>query len=97
MASMRTRSIGRMHLGFHVPATLVDVELHAHVAVVLQREEKMIRVFDRNGAMLLDVARVDWSRALAADVKHRVIHILGQHQGQRLEPLDDLMHVLQHA
>jgi hypothetical protein len=47
--------------------------------------------------MLLDVAGVDRPRAFPADVQHRIVHIFGEDEGQRLEPLNDLVHVFQHA
>ena len=47
--------------------------------------------------MLLDVAGVDRAGALAADVEHRLVDVFGQHQRERLEALDDLVHVLEHA
>ena len=86
-----------MHLGLDVAAALVHVQLHADVAVVLQREEEVVGVLDDDRAVLLDVAGVDRPGALAADVEDRVVHVVGQHQGERLEPLHDLVDVLQHA
>ena len=35
--------------------------------------------------------------AVAADVQHGLVHVLGQDQRQRLEALHDLVHVLEHA
>ena len=35
--------------------------------------------------------------ALAPDVEHRVVHVFGEHQGERLEPLHDLVDVLEDA
>ena len=48
-------------------------------------------------AVLLDVAGVDRPGAFAPDVEHRLVHVLGQDQRERLEPLHDLVHVLEHA
>jgi hypothetical protein len=86
-----------MHLRLDVAAALIDVELHAHVAIILQREEEMIGVLDYHRAVLLDVTRKDRSRAFTADMQNRVIHSVGQDQRQSLKALHDLMHVLQDA
>jgi len=86
-----------MHFGLDVTPPLVDVELHAHVTVVLQRKEQVIGILDHYRSVLLDVASVDRAGSLAADVQHRVVHVVGEHQSQRFEPLDDLMHVLEHT
>ena len=86
-----------MHLGLDIPATLVDVELHAHVPVVLQRKEEVIGILDGHRAVLLNVPGVHRPGTFPPDMQHRVIHIVGQHQRQSLEPLHDLMNVLEHA
>jgi hypothetical protein len=86
-----------MHFGLNVAATLVDVELHGHVAIVLQRKEQMIGILDLDGAVLLDVAGVHRTGAFAANVQHSVFHILGHDQCQGLEPLHDLVDVFEHA
>ena len=44
----RQRPVGRVHLGLDVATALVHVELHAHVAVVLEREQQVIGVLDRD-------------------------------------------------
>ena len=93
----RQRPVGRMHLGLDVAAALVHVQLHGDLAVVLEREQEVVGVLDGDGAVLLDVAGVHRARALAADVEDRVVHVLGEHQGERLEPLHDLVDVLEHA
>ena len=71
----RERTVGRVHLGFDVATTLVDVELHGHVAVILQRKEKMIGVLDHDRAMFLDIASVDRARTFTPDVQDRVINV----------------------
>ena len=43
------------------------------------------------------VPGVDRTGALAPDVEHRVVDVFGQDQGERLEPLHDLVDVFQHA
>ena len=86
-----------MELGLDVAPTLVDVELAADLAVVLQREEQLIRAHHPHRAVLLDVAGVDRPGTLTPDMKHGLVDIIREHQGERLEPLDDLMHVFQHA
>jgi len=86
-----------MLLGLDVAAALVHVQLARNVAVVLQREEELIGVHDRHRAVRLEVARVDGSRLVALDVQHRIVHVGREHQRQLLQPLDDLMHVLDHA
>ena len=48
-------------------------------------------------AVLLDVAGVDRPGAIAADVEHGLVDVLGQDQRERLEALHDLVHVLEHA
>ena len=67
------------------------------VAVVLEREQQVVGVLDGDGAVLLDVAGVDRPRAVAADVQHGLVDVLGQDQRERLEALHDLVHVLEHA
>ncbi len=47
--------------------------------------------------MLLDVAGVDRPGALLRIVQDRLVDVFGEHQRQRLEALDDLVHVLEHA
>ena len=50
-----------------------------------------------HGAVRLDVPGVDRARAALADVQHRLVHVGGEHEGQPLEALDDLVDVLQDA
>src|SRR5438128_727034 len=85
-----------MHFSLDVPPTLVDVQLHADIAIVLQGEEQVVRVLDDNRAMLLNVARVDRSGALPPNMQNGIFHVFGQHEGERLEALDDLMYVLEY-
>ena len=57
----------------------------------------MIGILHRDGAVLLDVAGVDRSRAFATNVKHGLVDIFAHDQRQRLEALHDLVNVLEHA
>ncbi len=67
------------------------------LAVVLEREQQVVGILDGDRAVLLDVAGVHRAGAIAADVEHRLVHVFREDQGQRLEALDDLVHVLEHA
>ena len=86
-----------MQLGLDVAPALVHVELHGDLAVVLEGEQQVVGVLHRDRAVLLDVARVDRARAFAPDVEHGLVDVVGEHQGERLEALNDLVHVLEHA
>ena len=86
-----------MLLGLHVAATLVHVELARDVAVVLYREEQLLGVLNRDGAVRLEVASVHRTRLLDLETKHGLVHFGRQHQGQLLQALDDLMHVFHDA
>ncbi len=57
----------------------------------------MVGILHGHRAVLLDITRVYRPGAFAADMEHRLVDILGEHQRQGLEPLNDLVHVLQHA
>ena len=46
--------------------------------------------------MLLDVTRVHRSGTFSPDVQNRILDIFRQDKRQRLEPLDNLMHVFEH-
>ena len=87
-------AVERMLLGLHVAASLVDVQLTRDVPVVLQREEELVRVHDRDRAVGLDVASIHGPRLAVLDVEHRLVHVGGDHQRQLLQPLDDLVDVL---
>src|SRR2546422_11776928 len=85
-----------MLLGLDVAPALVDVQLARDLAVVLEREQQLVRVHDRHGPLRLDVAGVDRPGLVAHDVQHRFVHVGGEHQGELLEALDDLVHVFDH-
>ena len=51
----------------------------------------------RTEPLRLDVARVDRPGALLLDPEDGFVDVLVEHQGQRLEPLNDLVDVLEHA
>ncbi len=90
----RQRPVDGVLLGLDVPSALVDVQLPGDLAVVLQREQQLVGIHDRHRAVLLDVARVDRPRAVALNVQDRLVYLRGEHQRQLLQPLNDLMHVL---
>src|SRR5688500_7299001 len=92
----RQRSVGWMELGFDVAPSLVDVELHRDVPVVLQREEQVVGIHDADRPVLLDVAGMDRTRTLALDVQDGFIHLGIEHERERLEALHDLVHVFEH-
>ena len=86
-----------MHFRFDVATAFVHVQLGVHVTVILQREEQLVGVDDAHGAMRLDVAGVHRPGAIALDVQHRLIDLGIEDEREGLEPLDDLVHVLEHA
>jgi len=83
-------------LRLHVAAAFVHVQLATDVAVVLDGEQQLIRIDDRDRAVGFDVARVDRTGFVVFDVHHRFVHVGREHQRELLQPLDDLMHVLDH-
>jgi len=44
-----------------------------------------------------DVARIHRARSVVLDVHHRFVHVGREDQRELLQPLDDLVHVLDHA
>ena len=90
-------SVDRMLFRLDVSATLVHIQLAADLAVVLHREQQLIGIHDRHGAVRLDVAREHGSGLVVLDVQDGLVHVGHQHQRQLLQALDDLVHVLDHT
>ena len=60
-------------------------------------KSRLVGIDDPNRGIGLDVPGVDRALAVALDREDGFVDVFGQHQGQRLEPLDDLVHVLVNA
>ena len=93
----RQGPVDRMLFRLDVAPALVHVQLAADLAVVLQREQQLFRVDDGGGAVRLDVPGVYRPGRAPLHVQHRFVHVGGEHEGQLLEALDDLVHVFDHA
>src|SRR5207237_8910754 len=90
-------TVDRMLLRLDVAAALVHVQLAPDVAVVLDGEQELIGIDDRDGTVRLDVARVYRAGFVVLDVHHRLVHIGREDQRELLQPLDELVHVLHHT
>jgi len=86
-----------VQVALDVAAALVHVQLDVDLAIVLDREQELVGVHDAHRAVGLDVAGVDRAAAAALDVQGRLVHLLVEHERERLEPLHDLVHVLEDA
>src|SRR5438874_7942969 len=79
------------------PVYARDIEAHSAVTVVLNREQQLIGIDDRDGTMRLDIARVYRAGFVVLDMHHRLVHIGREDQRELLQALDDLVHVLHHT
>ena len=91
-------AVDRMLVGLDVAAALVDVQLDREVAVVLQREEVVRPVDDAYAARAPRCRPAVTAPALdLAMCEHRLLHVVVERQGERLEVADDLVDVLDDA
>ena len=72
----RQAAVDGVLIGFDVAAALVHVQLDVDVAVVLEREEMVVAVDDRDAGIGLDVAGGDRARLALRDAQDRVFHVL---------------------
>ena len=72
------------------------MELQVSLPVVIEREEVMIRVVDRDGPRHPDLASGHGPPFPCVQLQDRLVNIVVERHYQRLQILDDLVHVLDH-
>ena len=93
----RHGAVHRVHLALDVAPALVHVQLDRDLAVFLDGEEQVVAVDDLDARMRLEIAGVDRADAVLLDGQRGLIDVRVDDEDEGLEPLDDLVHVLQHA
>src|SRR5437762_645736 len=66
-------------------------------AYALHGEQRLLRAHDRDRAMQLEIARVHGTRFLDLEAQDSLVHLRREHQGELLQPLNDLMDVFDHT
>src|SRR6185437_15481917 len=85
--------VGDVLIGLDITAAVIHVQLEGDVAIVLQREEMMVGLENRESGRSGDVAGLDRCRSGLGDADDGCLRRIVETQDERLEVRDDLMDV----
>ncbi len=83
-----------MLVGIHVPTADVHVQFNRDVAIVLDGEDVVVGIDHTYTGRQLQHASREGTGRLERHAQHGLLEVIVEHQHERLQVADDLMHIL---